>query len=161
MEIGNEMRIENGKWGMGNGQWNERYSMKNERITAATIIKTNNKLHVAIKIGSQIKIYMCVHKDCKSKFKLYIFNWVWVFVVCNRPPPTPPIHGTSAQCNFRNRLKWNSCRVLTGVSIGLLFDSAWVGLLDWAAWVVHRPRQGFTGSEVLATLHTYVWGENS
>lgn len=67
----------------------------------------------------------------------------------------PPVAVPLAQCNFRNRLKWNSCRVLTGVSIGLLFD--------WADWVVHLPRQGFTGSEihVLATLHTYVWGENS
>lgn len=41
------------EWGNRNGPWNE-------RITAETIIKTNNKMHVAIKIGSHIKIYICV-----------------------------------------------------------------------------------------------------
>lgn len=63
---------------------NETNSMKT-RITAAAIIKTNKNSHVAIKIGSQIKIYafiytsaymcMCIYTDKEiEKNKLCILQ---------------------------------------------------------------------------------------
>lgn len=85
-------------------------------------------------------VCVCV---CKFKFKLYIFNWFSVLVVCPKPH--------SAIFFFCNRLKWNSYRVFTEVSIlRLLLDCSWIGLDDWA------PTRFRIASPYKCNRHTYV-----